>query len=77
MEKEFSNLDFLTQAILLIIPFIGWLVEIFVRISAVIRKQSKKNIAGLVIFVLVGWSLILNLIDVLVLKSTDDLMLID
>ena len=77
MEKEFSNLDFLTQAILLIIPFIGWLVEIFVRISAVIRKQSKKNIAGLVIFVLVGWSLILNLIDVLVLKNTDDLMLID
>ena len=77
MEKEFSNLDFLTQAILLIIPFIGWLVEIFVRISAVIRKQSKKNIAGLVIFVLVGWSLVLNLIDVLVLKSTDDLMLID
>ena len=77
MEKWFSKLDFLSQAILLVIPFIGYLVEIGVRIFAVIRLHSKKNIAGLVIFVLLGWALLLNIIDVFVLSRIDDLMLIE
>ncbi len=77
MEKWFSKLDFLSQAILIVIPFIGYLVEIGVRIFAVIRLHSKKNIAGLVIFVLLGWALLLNIIDVFVLSRTDDLMLIE
>ena len=77
MEKWFSKLDFLSQAILIVIPFIGYLVEIGVRIFAVIRLHSKKNIAGLVIFVLLGWALLLNIIDVFVLSRTDDLMMIE
>ena len=77
MEKWFSKLDFLSQAILLVIPFIGYLVEIGVRIFAVIRLHSKKNIAGLVIFVLLGWTLLLNIVDVFVLSRTDDLMMIE
>lgn len=77
MERWFSKLDFLTQAILLILPFIGYLIEIGVRIFAVIRLHSKKNIAGLVIFVLVGWAILFNIIDIFVLSRTDDLMLIE
>ena len=77
MEKWFSKLDFLTQAILLIIPFIGYLIEIGIRIFVAIRLHSKKNIAGLVVFVLFGWALLLNLIDVFVLSRTDDLMLVE
>jgi len=77
MEKWFSKLDFLSQAILIVIPFIGYLVEIGVRVFAVIRLHSKENIAGLVIFVLLGWALLLNIIDVFVLSRTDDLMLIE
>lgn len=77
MEKWFSKLDFLSQAILIVIPFIGYLVEIGVRVFAVIRLHSKKNIAGLVIFVLLGWAFLLNIIDVFVLSRTDDLMFIE
>ena len=77
MERWFSKLDFLTQAILLILPFIGYLIEVGVRIFVVIRLHSKKNIAGLVIFVLLGWALLLNIIDIFVLNRTDDLMLIE
>ena len=77
MEKWFSKLDSLTQALLIIIPFIGYLMEIGIRIFVVIRKQSKKNITGLVIFALFGWTILLNIIDVIVLDKTDDLMLID
>lgn len=77
MERWFSKLDFLTQAILLILPFIGYLIEIGVRIFAVVRLHSKKNIAGLVIFVLLGWVILFNIIDIFVLSRTDDLMLIE
>lgn len=77
MERWFSKLDFLTQAILLILPFIGYLIEIGVRIFAVVRLHSKRNIAGLVIFVLVGWVILFNIIDIFVLSRTDDLMLIE
>lgn len=77
MERWFSKLDFLTQAILLILPFIGYLIEIGVRIFAVVRLHSKRNIAGLVIFVLVGWVILFNIVDIFVLSRTDDLMLIE
>ena len=77
MEKWFSKLDFLTQTILLIIPFIGYIIEIGVRIFAVVRLHSKKNIAGLGIFVFVGWAILFNIIDVIVLSKTDALMLIE
>lgn len=77
MEKWFSGLDFLSQAILLIIPIVGYLIEIGVRIFAVIRSHNKKNIVGLVIFVLFGWTILLNIVDIFVLKSNDDLMLIE
>ncbi len=77
MEKWFSKLDFLTQAILLILPFIGYLIEIGVRVFVVIRKHSAKNIIGLVMFAVMGWAILLNIIDIFVLRSTDDLMLIE
>lgn len=77
MEKWFASQDRLTQIILLIIPVIGWLVEIFVRLSAVIRLHSKKNITGLIVFIILGGFILLNLIDIIVLIKTDDLMLID
>ena len=77
MEKWFSKLDFLSQAILIVIPFIGYLVEIGVRVFAVIRLHSKKNIAGLVIAFIFGWTILFNLIDVFVLYKSDDLMLIE
>ena len=77
MEKWFSKLSFLTQAILLIIPFIGYLMEVSIRIFVVVRYHSKKNITGLVISILLGWTILFNLIDIYVLYSTDDLMLIE
>ena len=77
MERWYSRLSFLSQALLILIPFIGYLIEIGIRIFVVIRLHSKKNIAGLVIFVLFGWTILLNLIDVFVLYKTDDLMLIE
>ena len=77
MERWFYGLDRLTQMILLIIPFIGWIIEIFVRIFAVARKQSTLNVIGLVTFLLLGGFIIFNIIDVIYLLSNDQLMLTD
>ena len=77
MEKWFSRLDILTQAILLLIPFVGFIIEIGIRVFAIIRLHSKKNIIGLLIAILFGWTILFNLIDVIVLSKTDDLMLIE
>lgn len=77
MEKWFSQQSFLTQMILLIIPFIGYLVEVLIRIFVVIRLHSKKNVTGLIVFTFFGIFYLLNLIDIFVLHQTDDLMLIE
>lgn len=77
MENWFDSQYFLTKAILLLIPFIGWLIEIFVRISALIRCHSKTNIIGLVVFFLLGWTWIFCFIDLIVLYKTDKLMILE
>ncbi len=77
MEKWFNEQSSLTQLILLIIPWIGWLVEILVRISVVIRNHSKKNIIGLILAVLLGGTWIFCIIDLVVLIKKDHLMLVE
>ena len=73
----FQEKTLLVRVILIIIPFIGWIVELLVRISALLRCQSKKNIVGLVIFAIFGGFWVLCLLDVLSLIFTDYLLLIE
>ena len=57
-DKWFEQQSLLVKVILLIIPFVGWVVELLVRISAVIRNASTNNIIGLVLGAVVpfwGW----------------------
>ena len=72
-DKWFHDQDLLIKVILLIIPFVGWVVEILVRCSAFLRKNSGVNLIGLLlgIFgnVIWGW------IDLIVLLLTGRLAL--
>lgn len=77
MERWFYSIDRLSQMILLIIPVIGWIIEISVRIFSVARKQSTMNVIGLVAFLLLGGFIIFNIIDVVYLFSNDQLVLTD
>ena len=77
MEKRFSKLSFLTQIILVLIPVIGWIIEIGVRISALVRLQSKKHIVGLIVFAIFGCTWFLCFIDCFFLYFKEDLMLIE
>ena len=70
-DKWFNKQDRLLQVILLIIPVVGWIVELLVRLSVMLRKMDVVSIVIFILFVVVGWSWILCVIDLvyLVLKG--------
>lgn len=70
-DKWFNSQDRLLQVILLIIPFVGWIVELLVRLSVMLRKKDVVSIVVFVLFLVIGWGWFLCLIDLvyLVLKG--------
>lgn len=70
-DKWFEKQDRLVKIILLIIPFVGWVVEVLVRLSALLRKTSTTNILGFVLFLLLGGLWIPTLIDLIYFIVTD------
>lgn len=62
----FNKQSRLVQIILLLIPGINWITEIFVRVTAVIQKPTTENILGVIFGIIIpvfGW---LDLVWVLV-----------
>ncbi|MBP5694037.1 MAG: hypothetical protein J6X03_01075 [Bacilli bacterium] len=55
MAKAFQKLPRLVQFILLLIPGVNWIVEIVVRVSAVIEKADLRNVLGLILAIFVGF----------------------
>ncbi len=69
MDKWFHSQNKLVQVLLLIIPFINWIVEILVRWSAALRKGSVLKIVFALVVTIFGvvigwldaiWTLIFN-----------------
>lgn len=66
--KWFEKQNRLIQLILLLIPFVNWVVEILVRLSALLTKPNLKNVLGLIFGLIIpifGW---LDLLWVLLFK---------
>lgn len=74
-DKWFYSQSKLLQVILLIIPFVGWIVELLVRLSVALRTKSVLHIVVFVLFLVVGWGWVLNIIDLVVLVLTGHLLL--
>lgn len=56
--KWFNSQSRLVQLILLLIPFVNWIVEIFVRVTAVVEKPTLENILGVIFGLIIpvfGW----------------------
>lgn len=54
----FNKQSRLVQIILLLIPVVNWIVEIFVRVTAIIEKPTTENILGVVCSLIIpvfGW----------------------
>ena len=75
VDKWFNKQSRLVQVILLIIPFVGWFVELGVRLSVALRTKDIIHILVFVLFLVVGWGWILNLIDLIYLVLKGHLIL--
>ena len=73
----FNKQERLVKIILLIIPFVGWVVEILVRLSALLRKSSTTNILGFVLFLVLGGFWIPTLIDLIYFIVKDKFLLLE
>lgn len=74
-DKWFKEQSLLIKVILLIIPFVGWIVEILVRLSAVLRNSSTVNIIGLVLGIIGNW--FWGIVDLIYLLVTGNLLLLE
>jgi len=67
MAKWFYKQSKLIQVILLILPLVGWIVELLVRWSSFISRKSAWNLLWAIIFTFFGWTWILAVIDLIYL----------
>ena len=74
MAKWFESQNRLVQVILLIIPIVGWIIELLVRWSAFLSNKSVVTLIVAIIFTFFGFAWILNVIDIIFLALTGHLM---
>ena len=74
-DKWFEEQALWLRVVLLIIPFVGWVMEILIRVSAVIRKSSVLNIVGLVIGVF--GNIIWAIVDLVYMILKGQLLLVE
>lgn len=74
-DKWFYGQEKIVQALLLIIPFVGWVVECLVRLRVALNKKDAVSIIVFVLFLVVGWGWLLCLIDLIYLILNGRLIL--
>ena len=74
-DKWFYGQEKIVQALLLIIPVVGWVVECLVRLSVALNKKDAVSIIVFVLFLVVGWGWLLCLIDLIYLILNGRLIL--
>lgn len=62
LNSEFQKLSLIVKILLLIIPGLGWITEIVVRLSALLNGKSNQTILAFVLFLFFGW--IMAFVDV-------------
>lgn len=74
-DKWFNSQSTLIKVILLVIPFVGWIVECLVRLSVMLEKMDVISIVVFVLFLVVGWGWFLCLLDLVYLIIKGHLIL--
>ena len=74
-DKWFNSQSTLVKAILLLLPFVGWICECLVRLSVALRTKSTVHIVVFVLFLVVGWGWFLGVIDFVYLLLKGHLIL--
>ncbi len=66
-DKWFNQQSTLLKVILLLIPVVGWIVEVLIRLSVMLRTKSLLHIVVFLFFIIFGWSWIFCVIDLIYL----------
>ena len=74
-DKWFAKQSLLIKAILLIIPVVGWVVEVLVRISAFLRKSTAVNLVGLILGII--GNVVFSIIDFIYLLLSGNLLFLE
>lgn len=74
-DKWFNKQSVLIKAILLLLPFVGWVCECLVRLSVALRTKSVIHIVVFLAFLFIGWGWILGVIDFVYMLMTGHLIL--
>ena len=75
MTEWFKKQSKVLQIILMIIPMVNWIIDLVIRIEALIKKQSTNNIIGLILIVVVGY--IFAFIDLIMVIIGKDFLLLE
>jgi len=73
-DKWFNSQSTLLKVILLIIPFVGWIMELLIRLSVMLRTKSVLHIVVFILFLVIGWGWILCIIDLIYMIITGHLI---
>lgn len=74
-DKWFNQQSTLVKVLLLVLPVVGWIVEIAIRLSVMLRTKSIVHIVVFLFFVIVGWSWLFCVIDLIYLCVKGHLIL--
>ena len=75
MTAWFNKLSKVVRIILMIIPVVNWVIDVVIRIEALIKKQSTHNIVGLILFAFFGY--VLAFIDLIMVIIDRDFILVE
>lgn len=73
-DKWFNSQSTLVKVILLILPVVGWIVELLVRLSIMLRQKDAISIVVFILFLVVGWGWFLGVIDLIYMIVTGHLL---
>ncbi len=73
-DKWFYKQSTVIQAVLLLVPFVNWVVEILIRLSIMLRTKSALDIVIFVVLILLGAFWIIGVIDFIVFLVTGKLL---
>ncbi len=73
-DKWFNEQALWLKIVLLVLPIVGWVTELLIRLSVMLRTKSVLHIVVFIVFVIVGWGWILGVIDLIYMIVTGHLI---
>lgn len=70
----FKKQSRIVQFILLIIPVVGWVIEILVRLSIVVKRPAPLNLIVLIVMFIIGVAWLPVFVDAIILLATGDIL---